>query len=188
MSYQFLSFESLSFVTGELKNVGSGSMWIFQSNRILSEDSENKERLNFTFRVLTATTAFTCSPSTPGYLVLLSTWWFLLVRIVINRAPWMSPGDWKFHDHIVHRELWGLTICSCKYARYYWCDRVGISQLTNARHAKYNVPPALAITLLYGPFFTRTDIQKILILCTVGHLSPSAFISVDFWDWPLTIR
>jgi len=41
------------------------------------------------------------------------------------------------------------------------------SRLTEARHLKYTVPPAILLTLVSRPLITRLDVYKILFLITV---------------------
>jgi 15-cis-phytoene synthase/lycopene beta-cyclase len=36
-----------------------------------------------------------------------------------------------------------------------------------ARHLKYTIPPAVVLTWLYRPFFTKLDVYKVVYLISV---------------------
>ena len=49
-------------------------------------------------------------------------------------------------------------------------------------HLKYNVPPAIALTWLYLPVFTKLDLYKILFLIAVGTLGRSGERQLSMTD------
>ncbi|EZF32085.1 hypothetical protein H109_07034 [Trichophyton interdigitale MR816] len=55
-------------------------------------------------------------------------------------------------------------------------------------HVKYNIPPALLLTILYKPFFTRLEVYKIVFLCTVAVIWTipwdSYLIRTRIWSYP----
>ncbi|EGD87670.1 hypothetical protein H112_04137 [Trichophyton rubrum D6] len=55
-------------------------------------------------------------------------------------------------------------------------------------HVKYNIPPALLLTILYKPFFTRLEVYKIVFLCTIAVIwtTPwdSYLIRTRIWSYP----
>ncbi|RKF79817.1 Bifunctional lycopene cyclase/phytoene synthase [Golovinomyces cichoracearum] len=55
-------------------------------------------------------------------------------------------------------------------------------------HLKYNIPPGIALTLLYRPFFQRIDIYKIVFLISIAVLSAtpwdSYLIRNQIWTYP----
>ena len=57
-----------------------------------------------------------------------------------------------------------------------------------ARHLKYNIPPAIALTLLYRPFLNRIDVYKIFFLIAIAVVSTipwdSYLIRRKIWTYP----
>ncbi|EFQ99083.1 phytoene synthase [Nannizzia gypsea CBS 118893] len=55
-------------------------------------------------------------------------------------------------------------------------------------HVKYNLPPALLLTILYKPFFTRLEVHKIVLLCTIAVVWTipwdSYLIRTRIWSYP----
>ena len=67
-----------------------------------------------------------------------------------------------------------MTMHWCKYFSHsLLCGRT----LNSGSHLYYTVPPALLLTLLYRPLFTRLDAYKISFLITVGCIR-----SIEFGD------
>jgi len=42
-------------------------------------------------------------------------------------------------------------------------------------HLQYTIPPAIILTLLYKPLFSRTDVYRICFLVTVSCLNCAGF-------------
>jgi 15-cis-phytoene synthase/lycopene beta-cyclase len=59
------------------------------------------------------------------------------------------------------------------------------------RHLKYTIPPALALTLLYRPFFNRIDVYKIVFLIIIAVVSTipwdSYLIQRKIWTYPPSV-
>ncbi|TKA60853.1 hypothetical protein B0A49_10452 [Cryomyces minteri] len=57
-----------------------------------------------------------------------------------------------------------------------------------ARHLKYTIPPAVALTLLYRPLLTRLDVYKIVFLIIIALVSTtpwdSYLIRTRIWTYP----
>ncbi|KAB8356685.1 hypothetical protein FH972_024261 [Carpinus fangiana] len=57
-----------------------------------------------------------------------------------------------------------------------------------ARHVKYTIPPAIILTLLYQPLFTKLDVYKICFLVTIAVTSTipwdSYLIRTGIWTYP----
>lgn len=58
----------------------------------------------------------------------------------------------------------------------------------NCRHLKYTIPPAIGLTLVYWPLFTRLDLFKILFLLVVSLVATipwdSYLIRSRIWTYP----
>ncbi|ORY05472.1 Lycopene beta-cyclase [Clohesyomyces aquaticus] len=55
-------------------------------------------------------------------------------------------------------------------------------------HVKYTIPPAILLTLLYRPLFTRLDVYKVVFLITIAVVSTipwdSYLIRTRIWSYP----
>jgi 15-cis-phytoene synthase/lycopene beta-cyclase len=63
--------------------------------------------------------------------------------------------------------------------------------LIHLRHLKYNIPPTIALTLLYRPFIRSIDIYKIALLITIAVVSTipwdSYLIQHKIWTYPSNV-
>lgn len=72
-----------------------------------------------------------------------------------------------------------------------WCKCLLSRDTGNAnctRHLKYTIPPAIALTLLYHPLLSRTDVYKIAFLISIAVVSTlpwdSYLIRNNIWAYP----
>lgn len=60
--------------------------------------------------------------------------------------------------------------------------------LTRCRHAKYTIPPAILLSIIYAPLCTKLDLYKIAFLITVAVSATipwdSYLIRTGVWSYP----
>lgn len=81
----------------------------------------------------------------------------------------------------------GVRLCSCVS-----CSTLQVVPiLTRTRHLTYTIPPAIALTFLYRPFFNRIDLYKILFLISIAVVSTipwdSYLIRRKIWTYPPSV-
>ena len=70
------------------------------------------------------------------------------------------------------RAAWASTTRLCTH---FWSCIGYLSLTKHTSHLKYTIPPAVLLTRLYRPLFTKIDAYKVAFLVIVGALSGASW-------------